>query len=229
MINSRILVAQEKPYNFIKFGIRGTGGITDTSYLNSMVNEWYESVVDASNAELQGELIALPVNVEYGYQPFVLIRPLRFIQIGAKMDYTFSSLSGKFQNPITNEKYELSFRAKSYIPSLFAVLALGKLEAGGGVFRSYTNIQVNDNFFGYSDSWFGTNTGYELSLGFSSTSKKHVGFTMGIKYRDLFIESFSDSLNRRITYTNSTEDMSLGMSGFIFELGLYFQFIKINK
>jgi hypothetical protein len=221
--------AQEKPYNLIKFGVKGFGGITDTCHLNTMVNEWFQKVVDASNAELLSEPVTLPFNIGYGYQPFFIIRPLRFLQIGVKVDYSFSNLSAKFQNPLSSQNYELNIKMKSYNPGIFTYLTLGKMELGGGLFRSYTFIDVNDAFFGYQDKWYGTNTGYELSLGFTSNSEKNVGFTMAIKYRDLLIDDFEDNYKRKITYSDNQENMSLDMSGFILEMGVYFQFVKLKK
>ncbi|MCK9618030.1 MAG: hypothetical protein M0R21_09380 [Lentimicrobiaceae bacterium] len=223
------LFAQEKPYNLIKFGVKGFGGITDTCYLNTMVTDWFNKVVDASNAELQSDPVTLPFNIEYGYQPFIIIRPLRLLQIGVKMDYAFSSLTVQFQNQLINQNYELNIKKKSYNPGVFAYLTLGKMELGGGLFRSYTYLDITDDFFGYKDKWYGTNTGYELSLGFSSSREKHVGFTMGIRYRDLLINEFEDNLKRKITYSDNQENISLNMSGFFIEMGLYFQFVKIKK
>ncbi len=225
---SRVL-AQDKPFNLIKFGIKGFGGMTETCYLNTMTNDWFESVVDASNAELQSEPVTLPFNIEYGFQPFVIIRPFRLLQIGVKMDYAFSNLTAQFQNQLVNQNYELKIKTKSYMPGVFAYITLGKMELGGGFFSSYTNVDVNDDFFGYRDKWYGTNTGYELSLGFSTSHEKRVGFTMAIKYRDLFIDDFEDNLNRKITYSNSQENMSLDMSSIILEIGFYFQFVQMKK
>jgi len=228
--NGSWILAQEKPYNLIKFGVNGFGGITDTSYLNTMINNWYEKVVDASNVELQSEPVTLPFNIEYGFQPFVIIRPFRLLQIGVKMDYAFSNLAAKFQNPLLiTQDYKLNIKMRSYIPGIFAYLTLGKMEFGGGLFRSYTNINVNDAFFGYHDKWYGADTGYEFSLGFSSSREKHFGFTTSIKYRDLFVDNFKDNLNRRITYSDNQKNMSLNMSGFFIEMGIYFQIVKMKK
>jgi hypothetical protein len=230
LLNGSKILAQDKPFNLIKFGIKGFGGITETCYLNTMTNEWLERVVDASNAELQNEPVTLPFNIEYGFQPFVIIRPFRLLQIGIKMDYSFSNLAAKFQNPLlSNQNYKLNFKMKSYIPGVFAYLTLGKMELGGGLFRSYTYIDVNDDFFGYEDKWYGANTGYELNLGFSSSREKHIGFTMGIKYRGLLINDFEDNLKRKITYSDNQKSMTINMSGFFIEMGIYFQFVKIKK
>ena len=100
---------------------------------------------------------------------------------------------------------------------------------GGGIFYSYTSICGNDNFFGYSDTWFGKNKGYELGMGFSTSREKHFGYTMRIKYRDLLVSDLKDSFNRYVVYTDTRENISLKMSGFIIEMGLYYQFIKIGK
>jgi hypothetical protein len=228
LITGRIS-AQEKPYNLIKFGIKGFGGITDTSHLNILINDWFENVVEISDAELESEPFTLPFNMQYGFQPFVIIRPIRVLQFGVKMDYAFSNLTAKFENQLINQNYELNIKTNSYMPGVFAFLTLGKMELGGGLFSSYTYVNVNDDFYGYQDKWHGTNTGYEISLGFSTTREKSAGFTMTIKYRDLFIDDFEDNLNRKITYSNSQENMSLNMSGIILEMGLYFQFIKMKK
>ena len=223
------LFAQEKSFNLIKIGVKGFGGITDTCYLNSIVNEWIYMVVDVSNAELQGEPITLPFNIEYGYQPFIIIHPIKFLQIGVKMDFVYSNILSKFENPLLNDNYELQIKMKSYMPSVFTYLTLGKFELGGGIIQSFTSIQVKDNFFGYNDKWYGNNTGYELSLGFSTSQKKRFGFTMSIKYRGLFINEFNDNLNRKVIFSNNHENLSIDMSGFSLEMGLYFQFIKLKK
>lgn len=229
LLSGNRILAQDKPFNLIKFGIKGFGGITETCYLNTMTNDWFENVVAASNTELLSEPVTLPFNIIYGFQPFVIIRPIRYIQFGVKMDYGFSNLTAQFQNQLVNQNYELNIKTKSYMPGVFAYITLGKIELGGGFFSSYTYIDVNDDFFGYRDKWYGLNTSYELSLGFSTSHEKHVGFTMAIKYRDLFINDFEDNLNRKITYSNSQENMSLDMSGIILEMGLYFQFVKMKK
>lgn len=222
------LFAQEKPFNLIKFGVKGFGGITYTCYLNSMSNEWMEKVVHESNAEFEGEPVSLPFNIEYGYQPFIIIQPIRFIQFGIKMDYAYSRLKGKFDNPLIKQNYELNIKTESCIPGIFANLLLGQFEFGGGIIYSYTSIDLNDDFFGYKDTWVGKNTGYELSFGFSSSTQNRFGYIMGIKYRNLIASDLKDNLNRKITYSNTQENLSLNMSGFVIEAGLYFQFIKMG-
>lgn len=219
----------KKPYSFLKFGIKGYSGIIDTCHINTMVNKWIEDVVVASDAELENEPTFLPFNVEYGYQPFIIIRPARFLQIGVKMDYAFSNVIGKFENPLMVKDYEFNFEMKSYVPCIFSYLTLGKLELGGGIFHAYTHIDANDNFFGYKDTWFGNNTGYEVNIGYSSSMENILGFTMGIRYRDLLIKSLEDNYNRKITFSETHKNLSLKMSGFFFEMGFYFQFIKTGK
>ena len=222
------LFAQETPYNLIKFGIMGYGAITDTSHINSMANDWIYKVVEESNAEVSSEPKLLPFNIEYGFQPFILIRPIKFLQIGVKMDFAYSKLVSKFQNPLFRQNYELNINMKSYIPGVFSYLTLGKFELGGGVIRSFTNVKINDGFFGYKDTWYGKNTGYELSLGRSTSLERHVGFTISVKYRSLFINEIKDTLNRIVVYSGTRENLSLDMSGFMIDMGLYFQFIKIK-
>jgi len=226
---SNYLTAQENQYNIIKFGIKANGGITDTNQLNSIRDYWFERVVEESNAELTGDLMSFPYNIEYGYQPFLIVRPFNFLQIGIKIDFTYSKLAAKFQNPLSKQEFELNIKTKSYLPGVFTYLTLGKYEIGGGIFHSYTNIHLNDGFFGYKDTWYSEGNGYELGLGYSSTKEKHIGFTMGIKYRNLNIDDFKDSFNREVIYSGSQENLSLKMSGFIIEMGLYFQFVKNNK
>jgi hypothetical protein len=224
------IFSQDKSYNLLKFGVKGFGGLTDETYLNTMSTDWFDMAVEVSGAELMNEPITLPINIEYGFQPFIIIHPIRQIQIGLKMDYASSSLTSQFQNPLLNsENYKLNIKTKSYIPGIFTYITLGKLELGGGIFQSFTYVNVNDDFFGYQDKWYGTNTGYELSLGFSTSLQRHFGYTMSIKYRDLIINNLKDNLNRDITYSDNNERISLNMSGLIVEMGIYFQFIKIKK
>ena len=222
--------SQDKPYKLLKFGVKGFGGFTDTTYLNTLTTNWLNMVVEASGAELMYETIVIPINVEYGFQPFLIIRPIRQIQIGIKMDYALSNLTSQFQNPLIDDQtYRLSINTKSYIPGIFAYLTLGKFELGGGLLQSYTFIDLSDDFFGYQDTWYGSNTGYELSLGFSTSRERHVGFTMSLRYRDLLIGSFTDNLNRDISYSNRSEQMPVNMSGLIIDMGIYFQFVGLRK
>jgi len=228
LLSANNMFAQEKPYKLIKFGIKGFGGVTDTTYLNTMVIDWFDKVLYASNAEYISEPVFLPFNIEYGYQPFFVVQPLNFLQLGVKADYSFSHLKGIFQNKTFNQDYELNIKSKSYIPGIYAILALGKLELGGGLFRAYTQIELIDGFFGYNGTWHGQNAGYELSLGFSTTKIKSLGFTMSLRYRDLVINELKDELNRKVTWSNSYDNMSLNMTGLFIEMGLYLQLIKIN-
>jgi hypothetical protein len=229
ILNTGNLAAQEKPFHLLKFGVKGFGGITDTCYLNTMINNWFDNVVSASNADLENEQFTLPFNIEYGFQPFFIVQPVKYLQIGLKLDCSFSDLAAKFQNPLTSQNYELNIKMESFNPGVFANLTFGKIEMGGGIFKSYTNIEVNDSFYGYKDTWRGSNTGYELSLGFSSTRERRAGFTMAIKYHDLFIDDFEDTMNRKITYTGTQEKMSVNRPGFFLEIGFYFQFINMKK
>ena len=229
ILNTVNLSALEKPFHLLKFGVKGFGGITDTCYLNTMISSWLDKVVSVSNTDLENEPVTLPFNIEYGFQPFFIVQPIKLLQIGLKVDCSFSNLAAKFQNPMTSQNYELGIKMESFNPGVFAYLTLGKIELGGGVFQSYTNIEVNDSFYGYKDTWHGSNTGYEFSLGYSSTREKRAGFTMAIKYRDLFIDDFEDNMNRKVTYSDTYEKMSVNMSGFILEMGFYFQFINMKK
>lgn len=222
------LFAQKAPYNLIEFGFMGYGAITDTSHINSMANDWIHRVVEESSAEISGEPSSLPFNIEYGYQPSIIIHPIQLLQIGVKMDFAYSRLVSKFQNPLFHQNYELNINMKSYIPGIFSYITLGKFELGGGVIRSFTNVQINDDFFGYNDTWHGKNTGYELNLGYSTSQENHVGFTMGVKYRSLFVNEIKDTLNRKVVYSGTKNNLSLNMSGFMINMGLYFQFIKIK-
>lgn len=219
---------QKPTFNLIKLGVKGFCGITAKNNLNNISSDWLDKVVEVSHAELSGEPISIPFNIEYGYQPFLLIRPLRLLQIGCKMDFSYSNLTAKFENQFINQDYQFNVKTRSYLPGIFAYLTLGKFELGGGLFQSYTNIYINDNFFGYQDTWYGSNTGYEISIGFSTTKEKLVGFTMDIRYRGLIVNSLKDSFNRNVTYTTQ-DNFSLNMSGFIIDMGLYFQFIKLKK
>ena len=220
---------QKSPYNLLKFGIKGTVGITDSTYLNKMANTWIDRVVEESNAELLGDPVTFPFNIEYGYQPFLIVRPLKFLQIGAKIDMTYSNLVAQFQNPLITRNYEMRVKTQSYSPGMYSYLSLGNLEFGGGIFRSYTTIHVDDNFFGYYDKWHSSNTGYELSLGFSSSSEKHVGFTMSVRYRNLLVNKFNDSMNRTVSYWVTNENLSVDMTGFFLDMGLYIQLVTLNK
>lgn len=222
--------SQDKPYNLVKFGIKAFGGVTEKTYINTISTNWFNKVVDASGAELLNEPYTLPANIQYGFQPFVIVRPLRQIQIGFKMDYALSNLSSEFQNSLLSDLYyKLDINTKLYIPGVFTYLTLGKMEIGGGIFHSYTTINLKDDFFGYQAEWNGSNTGYELSLGFSSTHEKYFGYTIAMKYRDLFLNNLKDNLNREISYADNNESMSLNMSGIFIEVGIYFQFVTLKK
>ncbi len=225
---NNFLLAQEESFNLIKFGIKGYGGLLENNQLNTMANNWIDKVAEESNVEFIGDPITLPFNIEYGYQPFVIIRPYNFLQIGIKMNFAFSKLNSKFQNPLIKQSYELDININSYMPGIYTYLTLTNLEFGGGIFHAYTNVHVNDNFFGYQDAWYGSKTGFELSFGYSNDLKEYIGFTFNIKYRDLLINEFRDKLNRIVSFSNKQKNMSLNMSGFIVEMGLYFQFIKIK-
>ena len=223
------LYCQKPPFNLLKVGVNGFAAFTDTTYMNSMASNWIDQVAEASNAELSGEKKTLPINIEYGFQPFFIVHPVRYLQVGIKVDFGYSSLVSKFENPLT-QNYSLSIKLKSYSPGIFAYLTLGKFELGGGVFETYVRYNVNDNFFGYNDTWYGNNTGYEVGLGFSSAKENLVGFTMSFKYRHLFIKELHDSYGRNVTFSSNQENLSIKMSGFVIDMGIYFQFIKLmNK
>lgn len=220
---------QKPPFCLIKLGIKGSFGIINKNYLNNLKSDWIDKVVEESNAELSSEPNQMPFNIEYGFQPFLIIHPLRLFQVGVKMDFSYSNLNAKFENQIINQDFELKLKVRSYMPGVFAYLTLGKFELGGGLFQSYTNIYINDDFFGYQDTWYNSNTGYEISVGFSTAKEKLVGFTMDIRYRGLISSPLKDSFNRNVTYMDTRDNLSLNLSGFILDIGLYFQFIKLNK
>ena len=193
-----------------------------------MSSKWLDQVAEASNAEVSGKKQTLPISMEYGFQPFLIVRPLRYLQVGMKVDIGYSSHLSKFANPMTQD-YSLSIKLKSYSPGIFAYLTLGNFELGGGVFETYVRYHVNDNFFGYNDTWYGNNTGYEVGLGFSSAKEKLFGFTMSLKYRHLFIKELHDSFGRNLTFSSNQENLSIKMSGIVIDMGIYFQFIKLMK
>jgi hypothetical protein len=224
-----IASAQNRAFNLVRLGVKGLGGMADTCYLNSMINEWIERTVDASGAKMEGEPVTLPFNIEYGFEPFVAIQPLQFLQLGVKIDFVYSRLTGKTNNPLTKQDYELAFRRRSYIPGLYANLVFGQLELGAGILYSYTSIDVDDSFFGYRGTWSGEKVGYELALGFFSSSKSQFGYTMSLKYRSLVVDEFRDDLNRRVSYAGTQRGLSLDMSGFVIEAGVYFQFVEMGK
>jgi len=220
------LFAQVGSFNLIKFGLKGSGGFTESNHLNSMTDNWIGMVAEASNIDIRGDALSLPFNIDYGYQPFIIIRPLHFLQIGIKIDFNFSALTATFKNPISKQDFTLDIKTKSYMPGIYSYLTWADLELGIGILHSYSNIQVKDTFFGYDDTWFGTNTGYEISLGYSSTSSDYFGYSMSVKYRGLHITDFKDRLNRKVTYSDKVGNMSVYMSGFFVEMGFYLQFIK---
>jgi len=222
------MYSQKPPFNLIKVGINGFAAFTDTSYLNSLSSNWIDQVAEASNAEVTSETKPLPINLEYGFQPFFIVHPVRYLQVGIKVDIGYSTHLTKFENPLT-QNYSLSVKLRSYSPGVFAYLTFGKFEIGGGVFETYVQYHINDNFFGYNDTWYGNNTGYEVGLGFSSAKEKLVGFTMSVKYRHLFIKELHDSFGRNVTFSSSQENLSLKMSGIVIDMGIYFQFIKLMK
>lgn len=226
-----ISTAQENVYNLLKFGLKGNTALTNSNHLNYMSNDWIDDVADISNTELTRGPLSLPFNIEYGFQPFFIIRPIKPLQLGAKMDFAYSNLLAKFENSLFCEDYQLKINTKSSIPGVFVYLVLEKFEIGGGVIQSFTRIKINDDFFGYNDRWYGENTGYEISLGFSSSNskEKHFGFTMNCKYRGLKINNFEDTYKRQVIQSDTQENLSVNMSGFVFEIGLYLQFIKLQK
>lgn len=226
---SNISIAQPTEHKLLKAGIKGTVGFTFSNDLNTLKTNWIDMVAEESNVEIEGNLISVPLNFEYGFQPYLSVHPIKLLQVGIKMDFAYSSQKSTFENPIINETYELKFKTKSYIPGVFACLTLGKFEIGAAVIQSYNNIFVNDDFLGYNDTWYGKNMGYEFSLGFSTSHNKLLGFTTSIKYRGLKINEFEDTLNRKVVYNDTEENLSLNMSGIIINAGLYFQFINLKK
>ena len=168
------LFAQKPSFHLLKFGVKGLGGVTSANHLNRLTENWLQNTAEASNIELLGEEVnQLPFNIEVGYQPFFITRPVRLLQIGVKMDHSFSRMSAKFSNGFTNQGYELNINSESYIPGAFAYLTLGKLELGAGMIYAHTSVNINDDFFGYQDTWYGKNRGYEVSLGFSTNQEKN--------------------------------------------------------
>jgi hypothetical protein len=203
LVCSRGLMAQDQPINLIRVGIKAMGGATDTSYLSQMTKIWIHDVAEASNTQLQNEPVSLPLNLEYGYQPFLIIRPWRFLRIGLKMDCAYSGSTAKFKNQLTNQDYSLRIRNISYIPGVFAGYVYDKWELGAGVIRAYTSVKLNDGFFGYHDTWHGKNSGWELMLGRSSVREKPVGYSITIKYRALKIPEFKDTYNRQVAFADT--------------------------
>jgi hypothetical protein len=224
-----LLSAKTKPYNLIKFGVKGYAGIIDTCYLNSLGMEWTYKVIEESNLELLVEPITLPFNIQYGYEPFLIIRPIPFLQVGVKVDYLISGVAAMVMNTTINQNYLLNINIKSYNPCVFANLSLGNLELGGGLFKSYTNIGFKDDFYGYQDKWYGSSAGWEFNAAFSSSKERLIGFTFGVRYRDLFISEFKDQLNRDVTFSKTNDKFSLDLSGFTIETGIFIQLIKLGR
>lgn len=229
ILSQSCLFAQSTSYKLFKTGFQGFAGVTNENYLNNMVEGWFNDIAEANNGYLSEDPILLPFNIEYGYQPFFTVHPTRFLQIGMKLDVGYSNLVAEFQNETTNQSYDYQIKVRSYTPGLFSYLTLGKFEIGGGLIHSFSNVNVKDDFFGYYDTWYGKDFGYEIIMGFSTSKEKPVGFTMSIKYRGLLIGNYEDSFNRDIIIQNGHDKIMLDMSGFIISMGLYGQFLKIDR
>ncbi|HKR03904.1 MAG TPA: hypothetical protein VJY62_04645 [Bacteroidia bacterium] len=228
--NSLFAQSDKEPFSVLKIGIKGYGGFAVKNELNKMSETWLKNAAKASNMNLETEPAGRPINFQYGYQPFFIIRPVRFLQIGIKTDFDFIyKIKSVYKNDIVQEDYQMNIRIKSYMPGAFAYFTFDKIELGGGILYSYTNVNFTDDFFGYYDEWNGKNTGYEVSLGVSSAEEKKFGITSCFRYRGLNINKFKDSFNRNITYSNTQKDFSLKISGFLIDFGLYYKFISIKK
>lgn len=222
-------LGQSDQIKLLKIGINGVGGIIFSSQLNTLKTSWTDMVVEESNFEAEGNTLSIPLRFEYGFQPYLSIHPIKLLQVGIKMDFTYSSSKSKFENSIINETFELKFKRKTYIPGVYALLTLNKFEIGAALIQSYNEMQVTDDFFGYNDTWYGKNLGYEVSVGFTTSHQNLMGFNMSIKYRGLKINELEDSLNRKVTYNDTQENLSLNLSGIIINVGLYFQFMELKK
>jgi hypothetical protein len=222
------LFAQRSPYNIINIGASGCVGFTDTNFLNTLTYRWNDRVMQSGDFENEYMPIVSGVNMEYGYQPFIKIQPTSFLQLAFKVDIAYSNIKSNLKDQLNEQEYELNLKLRSYIPGAFAYLTLGKFELGGGVIYSFTNINVNDDFFGYNDKWHGENLGYEAGFGFSNARDKLVSFSLTFKYRGLFIEDLYDKYGRKIGNSDAWTDTSLKMSGLLIQMSLGLRFIEIN-
>ncbi|HYV92673.1 MAG TPA: hypothetical protein VE978_12835 [Chitinophagales bacterium] len=223
------LCAQDTILKLIKVGVKGSFGTDFKNELTNLADQWIDNTAEVSNVELSSNVISLPFSFEYGYQPFFFVHPIRLLQVGVKMDASFSTIRSKFENTLIQETYDLKIQMRSYIPGAYAYLTLNRFEIGGGVLYSYSSVKVSDDFFGYYDIWSGKNIGYEASMGFSSWQEHLVGFTMSVRYRYLQFEKLTDSYNRKVTYSDSQKNMPLNLSGLFVDAGLYFQFINLKR
>jgi hypothetical protein len=222
LLPCRIGHAQESAHNLIQVGIKGIAGVSKITEINDFAVKWIDNIETATNVSITNKPSVVPYNFEYGFQPYLTIRPLRFFQAGIKMDYAISPLKVKLQN-------ELNLKLTSFIPGVYASLRFGNFEIGGGLLHSFTRVNIKDDFLGYYDSWNGKNYGYEVNMGIISPKGRYFGYTMNISYRSLFINELTDNYKRTVTHSDSNQNFKLDLTGVVLNLGIYLNFINIGK
>ncbi len=221
------IVSGQKEYNLLKIGIKGSGGVSWCKNLTNSYDKWIDDWESTTNMQIVNRNILFPIIWDYGFQPYLTITPVRYLQIGGKMDYLYSShyYNSKFGDTL------LKVKIKTYMPCAYLLLTLGKFELGGGLIFGYTSVHWKDDFFGYNDYWQGKRLGYEISMGFSFPldKKKHFGIGFDMIYRHINFNKLTDGYERTLKVENTNDNYSVNMSGILLNLGIYYHFITINK
>jgi|GEM_PF-3638950 len=207
--------------SFIRIGIKGTMGGAKINEINDLATRWMDAIENTTNIQITRPTM-LPVNIEYGGQAYISMMPLKFLQIGAKLDYTMAPLEVKVQN-------SLKLNVVSFIPETYILLTFGKFETGGGLLYSFTNIKVKDDFFGYNDNWYGKNLGYEFTIGFTSGLQKTIGYSFHVSYRSLIVDNVNDSFKRTMAITDSQKNPIFDLTGVSINAGIYLNLFKIRR
>ena len=210
----------EDRIEFFRLGINGATGLTSITDLNSIADTWLKARDDSSSSEMMQvshEGAEMPINYEYGFQPFITITLWNLWQIGLKYDY--------LQSPhIYNSLFKDTIKVQidAHVPSLFTGLHLGSFEIGGGILYAVSTVNWDDNFFGYSSKWAASGWGYEFKIGAAPRFGGYVGMNISAGYRGLILKSVCDNAGREIFFTDTGKPLKLNMSGLVINLGLYF-------
>jgi hypothetical protein len=203
-----------------RIGINGSFGIMNIKDLNGLADAWIKAKDDSSrtggdSATHQG--FSIPLNLEFGFQPFVSFTLWNRLVLGGKIDYLWSS---HFYNSLFKDT--LTIKLKTVIPAITGALKAGPFEIGGSALYAVSSVNWSDNFFGYSSQWNARGWGYEINLCLAPQAWKYMGTTISLGYRGLVVGDVYDNAGRKLYFAESGEPFTLSLSGFVMNVGIFF-------
>jgi hypothetical protein len=206
--------------NLIQFGIRGSFSIGSVESVNDLASKWSDEKSDMMSSdliEMEYQGLDLPINFEFGFEPFIRVLPFRFLAVHAGFGYGHSP---HLYNSVFKDTIEININ--TYMPSAGIQFILGRFLLGISYIHGITQVEWQDEFFVYDATWYATTPGFIGNCGLIIPIGKFFGFEMNAKYRYLKHNEIKDNSGRMIRYSETGENLEINLSQFVLDMGLYF-------